>query len=139
MKIIEFILPMSLLKRSILLFFCCWVACNPREGEILLPLPSEVCIQTVHHSVVIPDALVYVKFNTTEYPGLAQPDTFFDTIMSTGADGRLCWKPVPLGKHWLVAKGLDESGSFALPVFGAAQIELTSQRLQIDTILYVTE
>jgi hypothetical protein len=114
-------------------------SCTNKEEGTLLPLPTQICLTTVHHTIPIPETVIYVKFNTDEYPGLAQPDTFFDTILTTGSDGRLCWKPVPLGKHWLVAKGLDETGSFALPVLGALQVELTSARLVIDTILYVTE
>jgi hypothetical protein len=115
------------------------LACNRRAEELILPLPTQICLQTVHHTIAIPDALVYVKFNTTEYPGLGQDDAFFDTILNTDAAGRVCWNPVPLGKHWIVAKGLDETGSFALPVFGAIQVELTNQRLKIDTTLFVTE
>lgn len=123
------------------LFFLLLVlfACAP-AGPEFVPLPTSVCVQTVHHSWPVPKSTVYVKYNTDEFPGYEKPPSFYDTSFHTDNIGRGCLAPLPEGRHWLVAYGFDSLVPPFYPVFGSLKIEITlGARAKLDTILYVTE
>jgi hypothetical protein len=113
-------------------------ACKDTEDEIFL-LPTKICVKTSHHGQPIPNAVVYVKYNTNVFPGYDQPASFYDATFYTDAQAYGCLTGVPIGKHWLVAFGYD-SLHYPHHVFGSLPVELTLEgKITIDTTLYVSE
>ncbi|MEZ4895134.1 MAG: hypothetical protein R3A50_08420 [Saprospiraceae bacterium] len=114
------------------------VGCRPSEPEEI-PLPTKICIKTSHHGQPIPEAKVWLKYNTDTFPGYDQPTSYFDALIETGADARGCIEPVPEGHHWLIAFGYD-SLHFPNFVYGSMELNISvSGRAVVDTILYVSE
>ena len=112
--------------------------CRP-AGPDYLPLPTRICVRTQHHHQPIPQATVFIKYNSDSFPGYHKPAAYFDQQFTTGADGRGCLEPVPEGRHWLVAFGYD-SLYFPHDVFGSMQLEIALGTAEkIDTIFYVSE
>jgi hypothetical protein len=113
--------------------------CTPTPEPEDIPLPTQICVRTVHHFQPIPNAVVYVKYNTVNFPGYDQPASYYDTKFETDANARGCLAPVPEGTHWLVAFGYD-SLYYPHHVFGAVKLSISlNQRPKVDTILYVSE
>ena len=112
-------------------------ACTPLPEE--LPLPTEICVKVQHHHQPIPDARVYLKYNTDTFPGYDRPASYYDAVFTTGADARGCIPSVPEGRHWLVAFGYD-SLYYPHDVFGSMRLDISlSERPKVDTLLYVSE
>ncbi len=115
-----------------------FATCRTAEVEDV-PLPTEICVQTQHHGVLVPNAMVYVKFNADTFPGFNQPAAYFDDSVRTGPDARGCIASVPEGSHWLIAVSYDDT-YFPPIVRGSLPVTISlSGRPKIDTILYVSE
>jgi hypothetical protein len=113
--------------------------CVPREDGQLIPLPTRICLRTQHHQVPLRDVELRIKFNTDTFPGYLQPVEYFDIIVRTGPDARACVAPVPEGRHWVIAFGVDET-AYPLEVFGNLPLAIALDRQPVvDTILYVSE
>jgi hypothetical protein len=139
----EFIKETSFMRvRATLLIVCVLYSCHPsgQDQPIEIPIPTRLCIRTQHHDVLIPNANIFIRYNTDIYPGYEQPATYFDTTFQTNASANACLPAIPVGKHWLIAYGADMIGGQAIPVFGSMRLEidLTGKAI-IDTILYVSE
>jgi hypothetical protein len=127
-------------KYTLLIFSILMVqmACRPALPEEI-PLPTKICVRTQHHTWIIPDATVYLKYNTDSFPGYDKPPSFFDASFKTGADARGCIEPVPEGRHWLIAFGYD-SLYFPHEVYGSMQVNISlSEQPVLDTIFYISE
>ena len=113
-----------------------WHACRPAPDEI--PLPTEVCIETRHHSIPVRGVTVYIKYFAEEFPGYDKAPTYFDAKFTTqGNSGRGCIRSVPEGRHWLVAHGFD-SVYHMDRMFGSLPIEISlDARPRVDTIIYL--
>jgi hypothetical protein len=99
-------------------------------------LRTEACFTTQHHEKVIPNIDVYVKFQTTAFPGYDHFEQF--NIMKTSdANGRVCFRDLPLGDHWFVAIGYDEG--IREQVIGSIDLRFDLKNLKVDQILYVGE
>lgn len=62
--------------------------------------------QVTHHETMIPNAIVYIKFNAKEFPG--KDVSTYDAYSTTGADGTYefkCYK----GDYYLYGVGYDEA------------------------------
>ena len=91
---------------------------------------------TQHHSEIIPNIEIYVKYFTEDFPGFEDLETY-DTMIVSNAAGRASFKNFPLGHHWFVGFGFDEK--IQEQVYGALDITFNLRNLQVDTILYVGE
>lgn len=115
-----------------------FAACRPGAPEDQ-PLPTSVCVRTLHHGAPVADAVVFIKFNADSFPGYDQPAAFYDDSVRTGTDARGCILAVPEGRHWLVAFGRDDN-YFPPVVFGSLPVTISlSGRPQVDTVLHVSE
>lgn len=112
--------------------------CRPALPDEI-PLPTKICVRTLHHTVPIPDAIIYLKYNADSFPGYDKPPSYFDASFRTGKDARGCIQSVPEGRHWMIAFGYD-SLYYPHDVYGSmlAVISL-SQKPVLDTIFYVSE
>ncbi|HLP95529.1 MAG TPA: hypothetical protein VK168_15910 [Saprospiraceae bacterium] len=122
----------------LLLIPVAFAQCRPAIPEEV-PLPTKICVRTQHHTVPIPNAIVYLKYNADSFPGYDQTPAYFDASFYTGADARGCIESVPEGKHWLVAFGYD-SLYFPHYVYGSLNTEISLRyKPVLDTILYISE
>jgi hypothetical protein len=114
------------------------LTCRPDVPEEI-PLPTQICLRTMHHNQPIPNAIVYVKYNVDTFPGYGQPPSYFDASFKTDSKAKGCLASVPEGKHWLIAFGYD-SLYFPNDVFGRIRLEVSLNKTpKIDTILYISE
>lgn len=112
--------------------------CRPPEPETV-PLPTEICVKTQHHHQPIPKATVFVKYNADSFPGYDKPPSYYDDSFTTGPDARGCLRPVPEGRHWLVAYGYD-SLYFPHEVWGSLRVDIAlGTRAKLDTVMYISE
>jgi hypothetical protein len=116
-----------------------WAGCRPEPPESI-PLPTSICVRTLHHTWPIPACTVYVKYFADSFPGYKRPRSYFDAMFITDGNGRGCINGVPEGRHWLIGIGYD-SLYYPYDVFGnlPVHISLDEGRGKVDTILYVTE
>jgi hypothetical protein len=132
---------MQILKKISLLLtiaFLTQMACRPALPDEI-PLPTKVCVRTQHHTLPIPHATIYVKYNSDTFPGYDKPPSFYDASFKTGADARGCIAPMPEGRHWLVAFGYD-SLYYPHDVRGSMKAEISlAYKPVLDTILYISE
>ena len=120
------------------LSFALLAGCAPDVPDSI-PLPTQICVRTLHHTWPISDCTVYVKYNADSFPGYNQPGAYFDAVFKTDKDGRSCIKPVPEGRHWLVAIGYD-SLYYPHDVIGNMPVTIALDGVaKLDTIIYVTE
>ena len=122
---------------TVLFGFLYW-ACRPALPEEI-PLPTKICVRTQHHTLRIPNATVYIKYNATEFPGYDKPPSYYDASFKTGADAYGCIESIPEGRHWLVAFGYD-SLYFPNNVRGNLPVTISlDHKPVLDTVLYVSE
>ena len=117
-----------------------FAACRP-DPPAQIPLPTRICIKTLHHQLPITEATVYIKYNADSFPGYTQPAGYFDASVSVGPDARGCIEPVPEGRHWLVALGKDRVYvEYPHDVFGSLPVTISLDgTAKLDTVIYVTE
>ena len=97
---------------------------------------TQVNFTTQHHEKIIPNITVFVKYNTSEFPGYDPPDIFDDSAVSDDR-GKVSFRDIPLGHHWFVGVGFDEE--IKEQVIGNMDYQFDLRHLRLDTILYVGE
>ncbi|MBN8694787.1 MAG: hypothetical protein J0L69_16455 [Bacteroidetes bacterium] len=117
----------SLLVLSILLFASCKK--NQTGGK------SEVKGTVFHHSKRIPEAIVYIKFNATEFPG--KDVSVYDDKVIADSEGNYTVKFYK-GSYYLYAVGKDYAIPAPYEVVGGVPIKLRTNE-EINTDIYVTE
>jgi hypothetical protein len=113
--------------------------CRPAGDGTIVDLPTRLCVRTQHHGVPLQDIALKIRYQVDTFPGYRHPDEWFDTIIVTGTNARACLEPLPEGRHWIVAQGVDDT-AYPIEVFGNLPFEISLTRKPVlDTILYVSE
>lgn len=73
-----------------------------------------------HHSKIIPNAEVYIKYGATEFPGSNTAD--YDASVTTSSDAKYEFKELKKGDYYLFAKGFD--AGITKEVQGGVPVEL---------------
>lgn len=60
-----------------------------------------------HHSVIIPDCDVYIKFNATEFPG--ESPALYDSSVKADKNGEYVFPKVYKGDYYLYGVGYDKN------------------------------
>jgi hypothetical protein len=125
--------------RNLILMFSVILQAACAKQPDTLALPTAICATMQHHSIIVPDATIYIKYNVDTFPGYHQPDAYFDAIVKADKQARFCIEPVPEGTHWLIGRGYD-SLYFPHDVYGSLRtnINLNTQP-KLDTIFYLSE
>ncbi len=96
---------------------------------------SKVSGTVRHHSKIIPDAIIYIKYKSQEFPGTDV--SVYDTKVTADSEGRFeinFYK----GQYYLFAVGKDYGIPAPYNVIGGLGINLrTNENKELD--LYVTE
>ena len=77
-----------------------------------------------HHGKAIADAYVYIKFNTTEFPG--EDYTNYNTFVKADANGNYSI-PFYKGSYYLYAKGYDMDIPHPFEVKGGISVSLRNK------------
>ena len=91
----------------LLLMFCLTTSCT-KEGT---GGNSNVSGVVVHHTELITDATVYIKYGATEFPG-SSPDDYDDYIVVDTASAFYEFKELKKGTYYLWGSGYDPSGDY---------------------------
>ncbi|MCS6917163.1 MAG: hypothetical protein RMK52_06510 [Chitinophagales bacterium] len=113
------------------------VACTHQAGEIIVP-NFELRIHVIHHSWPVPNCKVYLKRNTTHWPG-PDPRRYDDSTVSNGA-GFCSFDSLYYGDYYLYGIGWDKLEADS--VTGNSHVRLSRYNVAdgiCDTILWVSE
>lgn len=131
------------IRNLIFVFGClslCGMGCYPSESDIFIPIPTSICLRTMHHDVPQGDVFVYLKYGCDTFPGFDKAEDWYDTVLVSDVQGRVCVAPVPPGHHWAVALGASEHGNTPLPIYGRMPIWIDiDQKPKVDTAMYLFE
>lgn len=130
--------PLSfLLLLSIFTLNACKKECHgPKstsvEGKVVLN------VHVVHHTWDVSYTHVYLKYNTTTFPGA--DSTLYDLKQTTDGNGEVSFNKLYPGNYYLYTKGFDST--FGATVTGYKQITISPENLinnQMSVTLYVSE
>ncbi|MFT4665398.1 MAG: hypothetical protein ACI8YQ_000320 [Polaribacter sp.] len=92
--------------------------------------------QVMHHEDLIPDALVYIKYDATEFPGI-DPSNYDDQVTVDSIDASFEFTNLGKGSYYLFGIGNDEA--CFCEVIGGIPVALISDEATFETIVPVTE
>ena len=126
-----------LLLFSIFTLFACKKECHgPKstsvEGKVILK------VHVVHHTWDISYSDVYLKYNTTTFPGA--DSTLYDLKQTTDGYGEISFTKLYPGNYYLYTKGFD--ATFGATVIGYKQVTISPENLvnnEMSVSLFVNE
>lgn len=83
---------------------------------------SNVSGNVKHHTKLIPNAEVYIKYGATEFPGTDLSS--YDDHTTADANAHYEFKGLQKGDYYLYGVGMDGVGASAFPVTGGISIKL---------------
>ncbi|MES2761596.1 MAG: hypothetical protein V4677_05295 [Bacteroidota bacterium] len=89
-----------------------------------------------HHGVPIPNAVVYIKFKTSEFPG--DDGTTYDTSVSADAEGNYSIDFYK-GTYYLYAVGLDMNIPYPYKVSGGLSVSVRNKEQLVKDIAVTEE
>lgn len=122
-----------------ILFTCillAFFACDSKEDEVPELPDGQISGFVMHHQVEIPDAVVYIKYGATEFPGINPEDYDAQTIAGP-SDAYFEFTNLGKGPHYLFSRGTDDACT--CEVIGGIPVSLSSDSESIETIIPVTE
>lgn len=96
---------------------------------------SEIKGTVFHHSKRIPEAIIYIKYNATEFPG--KDVSIYDAKLTSDSEGNFNGKFYK-GNYYLYAVGKDYAIPAPYDVVGGVAVKLRTNE-KINTDVYVTE
>lgn len=100
------------------------------------PLTGRVFGQVMHHDELIPDAVVYIKYGATEFPGI-DTSIYDDQVTVDTTDASFEFTNLGKGSYYLFGVGYDEA--CPCEVIGGLPLSLISDAATYETIVPVTE
>lgn len=113
----------TLIKYTTVLFFTAMLtftfsACK-KEGT---GGKSSVTGNVKHHTTLIPNAIVYIKYGATEFPGTDV--SVYDDKVTADANAHYEFSGLQKGDYYLYGVGIDGIGTTTYPVVGGIAIKL---------------
>jgi len=119
----------SIFSITILLFFTFSCTKNRTGGSATLKG------KVFHHNVPIPNAYVYIKFNTSEFPGDSY--TSYDTYVEADGSGNYSI-PFYKGTYYIYAMGRDKNIAYPYLVKGGMSVSIRNNE-SLNKDIAVTE
>jgi len=122
------------MKKLFLLVFPVLLAasCTPEEGP---GGTAKINGLAAHHSLPIPDTKIWIKYGTSESPGI---DTqLYDDSTQAGQDGRFEFSGLQKGVYYLYGIGYDST--IDMPVTAGIPVVLAEKGQVKEVLLPVTE
>jgi hypothetical protein len=98
---------------------------NSVEGKIVLS------VKATHHTVPVPSLPVYLKYNTSDYPG--RDSTKYNVRLLTNSNGEVNFTKLTPGTHYLYAYGYDSG--VGENVIGYQPVTVSSSTIRNDSVL----
>lgn len=122
------------------LFF---VSCKKNEehnnaGQVIVKGTNKLIVTVAHHTYTLPDIHVYLKNNTTVFPG--SDTSLYEWNTLSDPSGIAVFEDLFPGNYFLYAEGFDQG--IGMNVIGASPAILNSSTLvnnELYVTLYVTE
>lgn len=109
-------------------------SCSSDDGDTT---PSGTITGHVkHHDDAIPNAIVYIKYNATEFPG-SNPNDYDDQTTASAGDAHYTFSGLGKGSYYLYGVGTDAGCS--CEVVGGIPITLDSDNQEVESNIPVTE
>lgn len=118
---------------TLLLFLSCTIASCKKEGT---GGKSKVNGYVKHHNELIPNAIVYIKYGATEFPG--RDVSAFDDQITADSNAHYEFDGLQKGDYYLYGVGMDGMGASSYPVVGGIGIKLKRNE-SIEANVPVTE
>jgi hypothetical protein len=83
---------------------------------------SSISGNVLHHTKIIPNAVVYIKYGATDFPGTDVSD--YDASVTSDTNAHFEFKDLRKGDYYLYATGIDVSPATSFPVSGGIGIKL---------------
>lgn len=107
-------------------------------GQVIVKGTNKLIVTVAHHTYTLPDIAVYLKYNTTVFPG--SDTSLYDWHTLSDPSGIAVFDNLFQGNYFLYAKGFDQG--IGMNVMGASPVVLNSSSLvnnELYVTLYVTE
>jgi hypothetical protein len=92
---------------------------------------SSVSGNVKHHSKLIPNAIVYIKYGATEFPGV--DISLYDDQITSDTNAHYEFKELQKGDYYLYGVGMDGIGASSYQVSGGVGIKLKrNESITID-------
>lgn len=99
----------------------------------------DLAVNVLHHDSLIPGAVVYIKYNQTEFPG-TDPSKY-STVAMTGTSGQetghVHLEDMNCGRYYFYAEGYDANVNDS--VFGGIPVTITQREGTYTVNIPVTE
>jgi len=108
------------------------------SGQVIVKGKNKLIVSVYHHTWALSGINVYLKYNTTVYPG--SDTSLYDWHTVSDPSGIAVFENLFEGNYFLYAKGLD--AGIGAEVIGAAPAHLDSSTItnnEVYVTLYVTE
>lgn len=126
MKKIQYIL----IAFALLLIF----SCKPEQVDV--PPTGTISGHVMHHNDAIPNAIVYIKYDATDFPG-PNPEDYDDQTTASAGDAHYTFSGLGKGPYYLYGIGTDESCS--CEVVGGIPVTLIKDNEAVESNIPVTE
>jgi hypothetical protein len=89
---------------------------------------SSVSGNVKHHTKLIPNAVVYIKYGATEFPG--SDVSVYDASVTSDTNAHYEFKDLQKGDYYLYGVGVDQSGGVtnSFPVTGGVGVKLSKNK-----------
>lgn len=123
-----------------MVFFLALFISGCKKKDTVTPVTSKIilAVSVKHHDVPVPQLPVYIKFNTSSYPG--RDSTKYDVRKLTDNAGMVYFPNIIPGNHYIYGYGYD--ADWGMNVIGYHPLIVTSSSVVNDTVrtlLYVSE
>ncbi|MEI7802738.1 MAG: hypothetical protein WCI97_08860 [Bacteroidota bacterium] len=98
----------------------------------------ELVVTPKHHSMGVPDAMVYIKYNTQDFPGedVSKYDDSGRVVLISGSSPNIHFKNIRKGNYFIYSVGYD-STIFEM-VMGGVPEKVTVKSGEVDVDVAVT-
>ncbi len=96
---------------------------------------ASVTGKILHHSLPVPNATVYIKYGTQEFPG-TEPSAY-DASVTAGSDAKYTFSDLRKGNYYLFSIGYDTA--ISQTVRGGVPIGIKSKTESLTSDIPVTE
>jgi hypothetical protein len=93
---------------------------------------SSVSGNVKHHTKLIPNAIVYIKYGATEFPGTDVSK--YDDHITSDTNAHYEFKDLRKGDYYLYGVGWDGSGATGFPVTGGVGIKLKYNKASVNDV-----
>ena len=109
-------------------------SCNPNEMDV--SPTGTITGHVLHHNDAIPNTIVYIKYDATDFPG-PNPEDYDDQTIASSDDAEYTFSGLEKGSYYLY--GIGNDASCFCEVVGGIPITLDNNTHVVESNIPVTE